>query len=110
MNAVRRTAGSPLADAAVKCDREAMAELSRDVGSDLDDGTFDLAGAMAERAAAHRAGWTQWARTATDGGAAAAHRWTKLPSLWRPVAAKRRDGTITADPLATLEQHRRHFG
>ncbi len=58
-----------------------------------------------EKAAAIR----RWAREASCAGAAAAHRWTRIPSEWRPDTVEELvDGawTITADPGAVVEEER----
>ncbi len=55
-----------------------------------------------ERAAAVR----EWAHAASHAGAAAAHRWTKVPEDWRPETVEEDvDGirTVTADPGAVID-------
>ena len=59
---------------------------------------------LKEEAAANRRGWQEWARNATDAGAAAAHRYLKPCEPWQPSTVLGKHGEITADPLAVLSE------
>ena len=59
--------------------------------------------ARAEKADAQdaQAQWREWAAAAFQGGAGKAHRWSKLPQVWRPTVVSR-EGAVAADPVALL--------
>ncbi len=62
-----------------------------------------------DRAAAVR----EWAHAASNAGAAAAHRWTRVPEEWRPETVEEEDlegtVTVTANPGAVVDAERKKW-
>jgi hypothetical protein len=47
--------------------------------------------------------WSTWADEATVAGAGRAHRWSRVPSAWRPQTVIK-DGTLSALPINILQE------
>ena len=47
--------------------------------------------------------WKEWVHMSLNNGAGAAHKWTKVPVVWRPTATLLAGGTVTADPQELLK-------
>ncbi len=58
-------------------------------------------------AAASKAEWKEWVTKNLDAGAPHAHKFLRLPELWRPTTVTTPDGVVTADPMSLLDGHKR---
>ncbi len=74
-------------------------DIRERIGKKLDD--------VAERNRAyHIAAWTRWLREGIDAGARNAHRYLKVPQLWKPCPARTPDGVVTAELTGMVEAYR----
>ena len=51
--------------------------------------------------------WKDWVNSQLDSGAGGLHKWSKLPTEWRPNTALMADGKVTADPIVLLVSQRK---
>ena len=54
--------------------------------------------------------WSDWARSALEGSAGKAHRFTRVPEAWVPTVAMGHDGKPSAAPAALLQEQRAMWG
>ena len=54
--------------------------------------------------------WSDWARSALEGSAGKAHRFTRVPEAWVPTVAMGHDGKPSAAPAAPLQEQRAMWG
>ncbi len=64
--------------------------------------------ASTARAEAHRQ-WREWLVHNIDAGARNAHKYLRIPEIWRPTTTLVTDGVVTADPLKLLDGYRTKY-
>ncbi len=53
--------------------------------------------------------WTSWMRRGVDSGARNAHKYTKIPQVWRPHAVVTPDGVVSANPANVVDALRTKY-
>ncbi len=81
---------------------DSISELRADIGRQVE--------IIAERAKRrHIEAWRTWLRKGIDAGARNAHRYTRIPSLWRPQPMVTPDGVVTASTEGMVDAYRAKY-